>query len=59
MSTIYRVKTGQTEVCSSCGAEHEGGEQMIRLTSLTGERLGNCCFTCYDQHEEEMDERWG
>lgn len=32
---------------------------MIRLTTLTGERLGNSCLECYDQAEDEMDEKWG
>lgn len=55
MSTIYRIKDGIIEVCGSCGTQHNGGEQMIRLTSLDGERLGAVCWECY---EDEQDDIW-
>ena len=58
MSTMYRVKNGETETCGNCETTYTGGDQMIRLTSLYGQRLGNCCLDCYISDKEEMDERW-
>jgi hypothetical protein len=58
MSTVYKVKSGSTELCSSCGSTRNGGDQMVRLTDPRGERLGSCCWFCY-QDDDDVDEKWG
>jgi hypothetical protein len=54
MSTTYRIKAGDTETCQTCGGTFEGGDHMIRLTALGGERLGSCCWDCYDDEQEDI-----